>query len=766
MSEDPKPTQLDDSMGQTLLRRPESQAVQPTPDVRPGAFTPPAKISRFTLEKLLGRGGMAAVFLAREDGTGRQVALKLMDPNLKGDPSFVERFMNEARSCASLRHPHVVEVYDYGDFEGWYFLACEFVDGGTVASLLEQMQALPAALAAELLTQLLSGLALAHERGVVHRDLKPENLLLTSGGILKIADFGIARSGDNAKLTKTGMLVGTAGYMSPEQASGKRVDQRSDLFSTGIILYEMLTGKNPFASDNPATSITRILTNSCPPLFEVKPTAPAELEAMLEKLLAYDADARFASAQEAFEAVLPYVSERRRTQPALVSECLKHPQDMKDLLDGQSAIALVNEVKGQVDGNALEMNVAAIKLFFALQLDGTNKEARVLLDYLGSKMKLNFGPPTNPKLIELESQLAQRPQDTVLLMQLAQLSKADGNLLKAAMFLRRYLRVKPNDSYVANQLGQLMGERGRGTSTQILPAPQGGSTRDLMAGVKTGGFKARPPTGTSATPHRTRSAEQPLAVQGIETYGVEAKDPRKATLVKLAVVAVVVLAVFFVWRKISKGVDGMVNGTQESADQLRARLDPGPPGAGLSGGPDGPGESPGPTEGAFKAKADLAVTKLFNEGVAALEANDFSRAIDRFDTLMQEFPKRPQAETARFLRGKALLGASRSREAITAFSEFLAKSPGSTDAPEALLRLGEAQALDGQAALANDDFTAFIDKHPSSPLVNEAFFRRGKARLAMGDAVSAKADFNVVKGRSGPADKWYREADAALAATP
>ncbi|MBX7098667.1 MAG: protein kinase [Myxococcaceae bacterium] len=772
MNDDPqnRPTQLDDPYGATSIRRsdPNLPAVNEG-EARPGAFTPPAQVGRFKLEKLLGRGGMAAVFLAREEGTGRLVALKLMDPNLRGDPSFVERFLHEAKSCASVKHPNVVEVYDYGDFQGWHYLACEFVDGGTVGSLLEAMGELPAALAAELLTQLLQGLSHAHDSGVVHRDLKPENLLLTSSGVLKIADFGIARSADNSKLTKTGMLVGTAGYMSPEQASGKKVDARSDLFSTGIILYEMLTGKNPFASDNPATSITRILTNSCPPIFEVKPTAPAELETMLERLLAYDADARFPSSRAAAEALMPYVAQRRSAQPMLVAECIKNPKDLKALLDSQSAIALVNEVRGDVEGNALQMNHAAIKLFFALQLDAGNREARMLLDYLGSKMRLNFGPPQNPKLVELEAQLERDPQNTLVLTQLAQLYKAEGNILRAAMYLRRYLRLKPTDSYVASQLNQLMGERSKpatlagapAVGTAVLPAP-GPSTQDLVRGVKTGGMKApRPSAPTGLSTQRPRSTE---AVAGFDVVQVEAKDPRKAQFAKLGVIALVLLVAVLAFRKLTRSVDNVVQGSQETTEQLRARFDPGQPPPQV----DPVAPSPGGTEpgaGGVAGGAEKAAA-LYNSALRAENTQDYRAALAQYEEVMREYPKRSQAESAAFHVGKVHLALSESTEALTAFDDFLQRYPGSTDATEALIRRGEVKAKLGRHEQAVTDYTAVLEQHAASPLVTEAYVLRGEARTALNDPQGARADFALAQSRCSPSDPWYKRAAVGLEVLP
>lgn len=468
----------------TLVRR--SQPGLPSLEAE---LPPPMVLGAYTLGRLVGRGGMAAVYSAHEAGSGRVVALKLMDPQLPGlDGSFVDRFLLEARSSAALHHPNIVEVCAYGEQAGWYFLATEFIDGGTLAALLRDMGPFPAALASELLAQLLAGLVHCHGEGLIHRDLKPENLLLTRDGVLKIADFGIARSADQTKLTKTGMMVGTVGYMSPEQARGRPIDARSDLFAVGVILYEMLAGEGPFHSDNPATTIMRILSNQMTPVFEVSPTALGPIEELLDRLLQPEPAARFASAQEALDAVLPLVVEQRRKRPSLVADALNRPIEVKRALDAETAAALVAESRHTSEGaDALAIGRAALKLHLAVRLDPANDEARARLGVLATKTTLNFGVPTNPRIAQLERQLDHGQVSPALFTQLAQLYRHEGNPLKAAGFLKRYLRVMPHDGYVAGQLAQLVGER---KVARRAGVPMGPQTRKLIAGIRTGGFNA------------------------------------------------------------------------------------------------------------------------------------------------------------------------------------------------------------------------------------------------------------------------------------
>ena len=736
--------------GSTLVRPSQPEL----PIAGAGAFQPPRRLGSFVLERMLGRGGMAAVFLATEEPSGRPVALKLMDPNLRADPAFVERFVHEATSCASLHHPNITEVYSWGEKEGWHYLACEYVEGGTLSGLLSAMGALPSALAAELLAQLLSGLSHAHQAGIVHRDLKPENLLLTTGGILKIADFGIARTAEGNKLTKTGMLLGTAGYMSPEQAKGLKVDSRSDLFTTGIILYEMLTGINPFDADSAATSITRILGQKAPPIFEVKPTAPVELEVMLGHLWAFDPQARFASAQDALAALMPFIAERRRTQPTLVSECIKRPKELKQQLDAQASVALVGEVRELVNGNALELNRAAIKLHYALELDAGNAEAKRLLGQVSGRMAVNFGPTRNPKVSELESLLAEQPDNSSVLAQLAQLYKMEGNLVRAANYLKRYLKLKPNDAYTANQLFQLTGERPNKVSgTALIPAP--GSTAELTAGVKTGGFKSMRPSAPSAL--RQQGTQSMAVTTGVHVDAVAIESPLKRQLLTIGGVLVAGVVAVLVVRGVSRKIDKTMTEADRQAEALRAapsnptRVDP--------------GEAPVAT--AHQARNfDREATELFDSAAAAERKGDVTQALTLYEKYAVEFPKRAQLREAKFRRSKMQLLLRRNAEARVGFDEFLTQFTGSPDAAEALLRRGEAAALnlDDLAALA--DYDAFITQHPSSALINEAFVLRGEVRARKGDPEGAKADFQQVLGRLAPADPLYERANSGLKVVP
>jgi serine/threonine protein kinase len=211
--------------------------------------------ARYRIEQLLGQGGMASVYLAHDDELDRPVALKILADNLAGDATFRDRFEREARHAARLSHPNVVRVFDVGESEGRPFIVMEYVEGDTLADELVRHGALPPARAVELALQICSGLEAAHASGLVHRDVKPRNLLLRPDGVLKIADFGIARAAESTRLTEIGTILGTAAYLAPEQAQGQEATPAADLYSVGAVLYELLTGRVPYA----ATSLVELV---------------------------------------------------------------------------------------------------------------------------------------------------------------------------------------------------------------------------------------------------------------------------------------------------------------------------------------------------------------------------------------------------------------------------------------------------------------------------------------------------------------------------
>jgi eukaryotic-like serine/threonine-protein kinase len=252
---------------------------------------------RYMIKRKLGSGGMADVYLAEDQELGRRVALKLLDDRHASDEQFVERFRREAQSAAGLNHPNIVSIFDRGRAEGTYYIAMEYLDGRTLKELLVRNGPTPVPIAIDYARQILGALAFAHRNGIIHRDIKPHNIVVGGDGRLKVTDFGIARSGAS-QMTEAGSIVGTAQYLSPEQARGAPVDPRSDLYSLGIVLYEMLTGTVPFTGDTPVEIAMKHLSQVPVPPSELRPEVPHDFDAVVMRALAKDPDQRYASAEE------------------------------------------------------------------------------------------------------------------------------------------------------------------------------------------------------------------------------------------------------------------------------------------------------------------------------------------------------------------------------------------------------------------------------------------------------------------------------------
>jgi serine/threonine-protein kinase len=242
---------------------------------------------------------MAEVYRARDQLLDRPVALKVLFPELSVDRSFVERFRREAQAAANLSHPNIVPVFDWGEDSGTYFIVMEFVDGRALSSILRTAGPLHPDRAAEIAADVAGALSYAHRHGVVHRDVKPGNVLITEEGTIKVTDFGIARAVNTEEsLTQTGAVMGTATYFSPEQAEGMGVDSRSDIYSLGVVLFEMVTGRPPFLGDTPVAVASKHVREHPPAPREVNPGVPPDLEAIILKCLAKSPDHRYATGDD------------------------------------------------------------------------------------------------------------------------------------------------------------------------------------------------------------------------------------------------------------------------------------------------------------------------------------------------------------------------------------------------------------------------------------------------------------------------------------
>jgi serine/threonine-protein kinase len=280
---------------------------------------------RYAVIERVGVGGMAEVYRARDELLGREVAVKVLSERLSTDRSFVERFRREAQAAANLNHPNIVSLYDYGSDGATNFIVMEYIDGRSLGELIQQEAPLLPERAAEIAGDVAKALERAHTAGLVHRDIKPNNIMLTSTGQTKVTDFGIVRAlgGEtDQQMTQTGMVIGTAAYLSPEQAQGNPVDARSDVYSLGCVLYEMLTGTTPFTGDTPLAVAYKHVREMPDPPSSLNPDVPADLDAIAMKSLAKNPDNRYTSATEMREDLERFTAGQRVHATPLLGETM------------------------------------------------------------------------------------------------------------------------------------------------------------------------------------------------------------------------------------------------------------------------------------------------------------------------------------------------------------------------------------------------------------------------------------------------------------
>lgn len=282
---------------------------------------------RYLIIRSVGEGGMANVYLAHDTILDRDVAIKVLRGDLANDEKFVRRFRREALSASSLSHPAIVEVYDVGEDDGKYYIVMEFIEGKNLKQLIKKRGTLTLGEVIDIMLQLTNGIANAHDSYIIHRDIKPQNIILKENGAIKITDFGIATALNSTQLTQTNSAMGTVYYLPPEQAAGKGSTIRSDIYSMGILLYELLTGTLPFKGDNPVEIALKHIKDPLPNIKRKNPNVPQSLENIILKATAKNPKNRYAGAKEMHEDLLTALNEDRKDEPVHIYKYNEHDTD-------------------------------------------------------------------------------------------------------------------------------------------------------------------------------------------------------------------------------------------------------------------------------------------------------------------------------------------------------------------------------------------------------------------------------------------------------
>lgn len=299
---------------------------------------------RYQIIKSIGEGGMANVYLAYDTILDRDVAVKVLRGDLSNDEKFVRRFQREALNASSLSHPNIVEVYDVGEDNGQYFIVMEYIDGKNLKDLLKKRGKLTTSEVVDIMSQIADGLSVAHDSYIIHRDIKPQNIMILENGLVKITDFGIAMAMNATQLTQTNSVMGSVHYLPPEQASGKGSTLKSDIYSMGILMYELLTGKLPYRGDNAVEIALKHLKEPLPSIRDELPDLPQSVENIILKSAAKNPKNRYNDAREMYEDLKTCLDESRLNEPRLVYQYPELDSDNKKFTKQvEKAISVEND---------------------------------------------------------------------------------------------------------------------------------------------------------------------------------------------------------------------------------------------------------------------------------------------------------------------------------------------------------------------------------------------------------------------------------------
>ena len=328
------------------------------------------KISdRYQIIKSIGEGGMANVYLAYDTILDRNVAVKVLRGDLSNDEKFVRRFQREALAASSLTHPNIVEVYDVGEDNGEYYIVMEYIEGKHLKNLLKKRGKLTLSEAVDIMLQITDGMAAAHDSYIIHRDIKPQNIMILENGLVKITDFGIAMAMNATQLTQTNSVMGSVHYLPPEQASGQGSTLQSDIYSMGIVMYELLTGELPFKGDNAVEIALKHLEEPIPDIREKIPNVPNSIYNIIKRATAKNPKNRYNDAREMHEDLLTCLDDTRANEPIIT---FKYPENDTD--DAKLA-KMVKESKKETEMKSLAPILGSA---FTEDIEGINQGYPIL----------------------------------------------------------------------------------------------------------------------------------------------------------------------------------------------------------------------------------------------------------------------------------------------------------------------------------------------------------------------------------------------------
>ena len=335
---------------------------------------------RYEIQRLIGEGGMANVYLAKDTILDRKVAVKVLRGDLAGDEKFVRRFQREALSASSLSHPNIVEIYDVGEDEGNFYIVMEYIEGKTLKQLIKKRGVLSLPETMDIMLQLLDALATAHDSYIIHRDIKPQNIMIKESGLVKITDFGIAMALNSAQLTQTNSVMGSVHYLPPEQASGKGSTIRSDIYSLGILMFEMLSGKVPFKGDSAVEIALKHMKEPLPSVKEINPVVPQSVENIILKASAKNPKNRYRDVREMADDIKTCLDEEKDNEERIT---FKYPET--DFSDTKAVTSLKEEKK-----NIREEKPVVKQITDDDKIDKSNKRKMIIISSIIGVLALIF----------------------------------------------------------------------------------------------------------------------------------------------------------------------------------------------------------------------------------------------------------------------------------------------------------------------------------------------------------------------------------------